>query len=1077
MFGRTGWIVGTGLSFAAVVVGCTSGDVVGPGNIEMRSGGAGMTAPPDPSYKVTDVLMRTAAAIMEPSRYARSAPASHPNVSNLVVHVGSGGLEVTLHVGHTLTPSQRSTLAAMGAQVGEIAVAPDGTSRIDAWVPASAVNSLAALDFVAAVTPPEYGVSNLALENIIEAEGVFTHHADRAQARGVTGKGVVVGVTSDGTQTPTVNSLALSQARGELPPSCAISDDVNPRCIFGDATPCVCDIAPGWGHEGTAMLEIVHDVAPGANLVFQYSGDVTSHVNALNGLVAAGANVITEDKAYDGEPAFQHGIAATTADNIALVGVPVHATAGNLATSHLARVVAAGTGQGPDGVIFASTPTGCAHTPDNVVAIAPGGDTTFDAVWPGGGEVIVLQWSEPRAIFPTVGQGGFTDLNLYVMDKGLTKCFLQSTGVQANGVGDTIEFVVDPAVPSNVIPADTPVKIVVDVQGTSTAVAPPMLDLRFRGVTPVDRTTAAGSLDPDSNYTSGRVPNVGASSNGGVLNGFSGQGPATLGLTTVCPNNAAGPCTGVAGPGLQTVPEISWVARDVVSISGSGGFGFPGFAGATCPASDMNPEGQCLFGGTSAAAPHSAGCDALIRQLFGPALSPATSVLRLASTAHFNLVDQNTDGLAGADGQGAGLLDCYAALGPPSMSCAPVKNISVDDTCRGSVALEALAAGSFDPEGGALTFTADATGPFSLGTRVLTITGTDTTNLTNACSTVVHFVDTTPPVLGTLPAQLCVLARQPLIVEAPTVTDNCGAALSGTIPADATLLSSLPVTGGQFVSLPVGTHRITWSAADGAQAVTGTETVVVTDPPARRLPNGDMQYAVTLPGRQAYVEAFVQQNGVQNVAGNIVATGVDNRDGTFTYSRVVSAGSYRQGDVIRARFYSYQSGKPGVFTPGPAQGVWFPDVIYGQSPACPTAAPAGCGTGRLKVAAAVASSQEASGLGAARAIDGNFGTRWSSASRDPQWLYVDLGAPRFVNRVVLYWESAASARYELQVSNDAATWTTVFTETNGNGFTDEIAGLNVAARYVRMFSTARTTRFGDSLFEVQVFGDPNPSCQ
>jgi hypothetical protein len=151
------------------------------------------------------------------------------------------------------------------------------------------------------------------------------------------------------------------------------------------------------------MLEIVHDVAPDADLVFQSSGDVTSHVNALNGLVAAGANVITEDKAYDGEPAFQHGIAATTADNIALAGVPVHATAGNLGTSHTARVVATGTGQGPTAWRSRRHPGGSSRSTTS--SPSPGGDTTFDATWAGGAQ-IVLQWSEPRAIFPTVGQAG-----------------------------------------------------------------------------------------------------------------------------------------------------------------------------------------------------------------------------------------------------------------------------------------------------------------------------------------------------------------------------------------------------------------------------------------------------------------------------------------------------------------------------------------------------------------------------------------------------------------------------------------------------------------------------------------------
>jgi hypothetical protein len=1020
--------------------------------------------------KVADIVVRTAASLV-------AAQPGHPGdraeeaklASNPVMHVGSGALEIALHVPHALTDAERAALVALGARVGEVAPAPDGSCRVEAWIPASALMSLADLGFVAAITPPGYGNVNAN----VTSEGVATHQAQLAHARGITGKGVVVGVTSNGTQYNGVDSQAESQARGELPVSCpmATTPGGSPTCVFTGAQPCMCNVGAGFGHEGTAMLELVHDVAPGADLLFLASNGVAGHVNALNGLVVAGANVITEDLAFDGEPAFQRGLAAAMADLIAVGGVPVHATAGNLGNAHTARVVAAGTGRGPDGKVFAAAPPGCSFNPDDVVAIAPNGDTTFDAVWTSGGVGIVLQWSEPRAIFPSVGQGGFTDLNIYVMDQGLTRCLLQSTGAQANGVGDTIEFVGDAAAPMNAIPDQTRVKLVVDVQGRSSAVAPPTLDLRFRGLVPVDATTAAGSLDPDSNYTSNRVPNIGASNDGVHLNGFSGQGPTTLGLTTVCPNNLPGPCTGVAGPGLRTLQGISWVARDGVSVSGVGPFG-----GGTCPAPAGAPQGRCFFGGTSASAPHSAGCDALLRQVIGPSVSPLTSNGRLAAAARGNLIDANTGLRAAATAQGAGLLDCYAALGPPHVSCGDA-TLPLDATCHATFDAATLAAGSFDPDGSTLSFAATPSGPLPPGDTVVQLTGTDADGLTGTCAATVHVLDEQAPQFGAVAPQLCVLARQPFVVDAPAASDNCPFTLTGQVLADATLPAPVPVTSGAAVTLPPGTHRITWSASDTAQTVTSTQTVVVTDPPARRLANGDMLFSVTFPARQAYVEAFVQQNGVQNVAGNIVASGVANADGTFTYIRIVPASRFRQGDVIRVRFYSYQAWRPGVFTPGPAEGVWFPDYVYGQSATCPPAAPDGCVEQRLAAVGASASSQESASLRADRAIDGNFATRWSSAFRDPQWLSVDLGARRLVTRVVLSWETAFSARYEIQVSDDALGWTSVFSETAGNGFTDEVGGLNFPARFVRVFSTARATRWGNSLYEVQVYGDVDPECQ
>jgi CxxC motif-containing protein (DUF1111 family) len=118
---------------------------------------------------------------------------------------------------------------------------------------------------------------------------------------------------------------------------------------------------------------------------------------------------------------------------------------------------------------------------------------------------------------------------------------------------------------------------------------------------------------------------------------------------------------------------------------------------------------------------------------------------------------------------------------------------------------------------------------------------------------------------------------------------------------------------------------------------------------------------------------------------------------------------------------------------------------------------------------AVASSTENAGSPAANAVDGNTGTRWSSAFSDPQWIYVDLGATASVTRVVLTWEAAYGKSYQIQTSSDAATWTTVFTTTTGDGGTDDLA-VSGSGRYVRMYGTARANGYGYSLWEFQVYG-------
>ncbi|MEN3306074.1 MAG: hypothetical protein V7603_2276 [Micromonosporaceae bacterium] len=116
-----------------------------------------------------------------------------------------------------------------------------------------------------------------------------------------------------------------------------------------------------------------------------------------------------------------------------------------------------------------------------------------------------------------------------------------------------------------------------------------------------------------------------------------------------------------------------------------------------------------------------------------------------------------------------------------------------------------------------------------------------------------------------------------------------------------------------------------------------------------------------------------------------------------------------------------------------------------------------------------ASSTENAGTPAANAVDGNAGTRWSSAFGDPQWLQVDLGAAHPVSRAVLTWEAAYATAFQLQVSADGATWTTVYSTTTGTGGVQDLA-VSGTGRYVRMSGTARATQYGYSLWEFQVYG-------
>ncbi len=138
---------------------------------------------------------------------------------------------------------------------------------------------------------------------------------------------------------------------------------------------------------------------------------------------------------------------------------------------------------------------------------------------------------------------------------------------------------------------------------------------------------------------------------------------------------------------------------------------------------------------------------------------------------------------------------------------------------------------------------------------------------------------------------------------------------------------------------------------------------------------------------------------------------------------------------------------------------------------------AGCGTANAALNRPTsASSTENAGTPASAAVDGNAGTRWSSAFSDPQWLQVDLGSGTTVCQVVLQWETAYARAFQIQVSDDATAWTTIYSTTTGTGGmqTLDVSG---TGRYLRMYGTARATGWGYSLWELVVHsgtGTPLP---
>lgn len=273
-------------------------------------------------------------------------------LSNALVRVNEGGSIHTYIQVHTFEDAEK-TLLEMHEVIIEISNAELGI--IQAWVPFDRIDEVAQLPFVKRITPPRYGTPQV---GSVTTEGDAILRANALRARGFDGSGVKVGVISDG-----ANNRADAAATGDLPSSLT---------VFGTCDPAVTDSTC---NEGTAMLEIVHDLAPGAELGFGAVLTTLEFIQRVDELTNTfGADVIVDDVSFFGEPYFEDGPVARAVARAVASGVVYVPAAGNAAETHYqARYVDSGDG-------FSSHDFG-------------GGDTTLPIAGPFGEVVVFLQWS------------------------------------------------------------------------------------------------------------------------------------------------------------------------------------------------------------------------------------------------------------------------------------------------------------------------------------------------------------------------------------------------------------------------------------------------------------------------------------------------------------------------------------------------------------------------------------------------------------------------------------------------------------------------------------------------------------
>ncbi len=117
------------------------------------------------------------------------------------------------------------------------------------------------------------------------------------------------------------------------------------------------------------------------------------------------------------------------------------------------------------------------------------------------------------------------------------------------------------------------------------------------------------------------------------------------------------------------------------------------------------------------------------------------------------------------------------------------------------------------------------------------------------------------------------------------------------------------------------------------------------------------------------------------------------------------------------------------------------------------------------------SSNEAADIEAPCAIDRDFFTRWSSGWTDDEWLVVDLGSPRAVSGVTIFWEIAWGREYAIELSVDGKAWQREVSVSEGEGGVECHPFEATRARYVRFRGIKRGTEWGYSFWEFLVHGD------
>src|SRR6056297_852812 len=276
--------------------------------------------------------------------------------------------------------------------------------------PITAINALEALKSLQ-LARPAYAITNA---GTVTSQGDAAVNADEVRALfGIDGSGISVGTLSDSYDC--FGDAAGEVGNNDLPSGVLVQGEI--------------DNCAGANDEGRAMMQLIHDLAPGSSQAFHsaFNGGQAGFAQGIIDLANAGSDVIVDDVIYFAEPMFQDGVVAQAVDTVAGQGVAYFSSAGNSGRNsyeHEFRTSGAeplGAGQGE------------AHDFD------PGpGTGIFQNVTVQAGRTltVTMQWDSP--FFSVSGAPGSpNDIDIYVVNQPPTTILAQSAS--DNVGGDPVE--------------------------------------------------------------------------------------------------------------------------------------------------------------------------------------------------------------------------------------------------------------------------------------------------------------------------------------------------------------------------------------------------------------------------------------------------------------------------------------------------------------------------------------------------------------------------------------------------------------------------------------------------------------